>query len=239
MTLNELHDLRTDATAIARTGGKEGHYAGEVVKAIDAAKIRRELKDMERTREVKRSSRKRSGISQVAIAGYTNAGKSSLLNRLTSAGVLAEDRLFATLDPTTRRLSLPGGEPVLLTDTVGFVRRLPHGLVESFKSTLEACQYTYELLRGAWEDDEVYYVLVQIWDANRLIGHDRRPIPTPEGEHFLRNILATRPTLRASYPAHSCHPYSWASRGLRPRCLARCRVPSRRLVGPCVVRIAF
>jgi GTP-binding protein HflX len=73
----------------------------------------------------------------VAIVGYTNAGKSSLLNRLTDSGVLAEDRLFATLDPTTRRLSLPGGEPVLLSDTVGFINRLPHGLVESFKGTLE------------------------------------------------------------------------------------------------------
>ena len=73
----------------------------------------------------------------MTIVGYTNAGKSTLLNTLTDAGVLSEDRLFATLDPTTRRLSLPGGEPVLVTDTVGFVRRLPHGLVESFKSTLE------------------------------------------------------------------------------------------------------
>ena len=73
----------------------------------------------------------------MTIVGYTNAGKSSLLNTLTDAGVLSEDRLFATLDPTTRRLALPGGEPVLLTDTVGFVRRLPHGLVEAFKSTLE------------------------------------------------------------------------------------------------------
>jgi GTP-binding protein HflX len=73
----------------------------------------------------------------VAIVGYTNAGKSSLLNRLTDSGVLVEDRLFATLDPTTRRLALPGGEPVLLSDTVGFINRLPHGLVESFKGTLE------------------------------------------------------------------------------------------------------
>jgi GTP-binding protein HflX len=73
----------------------------------------------------------------VAIVGYTNAGKSSLLNRLTDAGVLTENRLFATLDPTTRRLALPGGEPVLLSDTVGFVRSLPHGLVEAFKGTLE------------------------------------------------------------------------------------------------------
>jgi len=86
---------------------------------------------------LQRKGRDRSGLATVTIVGYTNAGKSTLLNRLTHAGVLAEDRLFATLDPTTRRLSLPGGEPVLLTDTVGFVRRLPHGLVEAFKSTLE------------------------------------------------------------------------------------------------------
>src|ERR671912_16188 len=101
------------------------------------AKLRTELKHMRGTRDVKRQSRRRNHIPSVAIAGYTNAGKSSLLNRLTDAGVLVEDSLFATLDPTTRRLSLPGGEPVLLTDTVGFVRNLPHGLIEAFKGTLE------------------------------------------------------------------------------------------------------
>ncbi|MFM8776626.1 MAG: HflX GTPase family protein, partial [Actinomycetota bacterium] len=88
-------------------------------------------------RQEQRKGRERSGLGSVAIVGSTNAGKSSLLNRLTSAGVLVENRLFATLDPTTRRLALPGGEPVLLSDTVGFVRRLPHGLIEAFKSTLE------------------------------------------------------------------------------------------------------
>jgi GTP-binding protein HflX len=101
------------------------------------AKLEAELRDLGRTRKLQRKSRRRSGLQNVSIVGYTNAGKSTLLNRLTDAGVLVEDRLFATLDPTTRRLALPGGEPVLLTDTVGFVRRLPHGLVEAFKSTLE------------------------------------------------------------------------------------------------------
>ena len=100
-------------------------------------KLERDLKDLQRTRSTQRKSRSRSGLASVVIVGYTNAGKSTLLNALTRAGVLVEDRLFATLDPTTRRLSLPGGEPVLLTDTVGFIRALPHGLVESFKSTLE------------------------------------------------------------------------------------------------------
>ena len=76
-------------------------------------------------------------MSEVSIVGYTNAGKSTLLNRLTDAGVLVENRLFATLDPSTKRLELPGGEPVLVSDTVGFVRKLPHQLVEAFKSTLE------------------------------------------------------------------------------------------------------
>jgi GTP-binding protein HflX len=95
------------------------------------------LKELRETRHLQRKSRARSGLAAVTIVGYTNAGKSTLLNTLTHAGVLVEDRLFATLDPTTRRLSLPGGETVLLTDTVGFVRRLPHGLIEAFKSTLE------------------------------------------------------------------------------------------------------
>ena len=88
-------------------------------------------------RDTQRKQRQRSRAQHVAIVGYTNAGKSTLLNRLTDAGVLVEDRLFATLDATTRRLQLPGGEAVLLTDTVGFVRKLPHQLVEAFRSTLE------------------------------------------------------------------------------------------------------
>ncbi|HKA05139.1 MAG TPA: GTPase HflX [Acidimicrobiales bacterium] len=101
------------------------------------SKLETDLRDLERTRQLQRKSRRRSGLQNITIVGYTNAGKSTLLNRLTDAGALVEDRLFATLDPTTRRLALPGGEPVLVTDTVGFVRRLPHGLVEAFKSTLE------------------------------------------------------------------------------------------------------
>ena len=105
---------------------------GELISRLD-----RELDGLQKTRQEQRKSRGRSGLGAVAIVGYTNAGKSSVLNRLTSAGVLVENRLFATLDPTTRRLALPGGEPVLLSDTVGFVRRLPHGLIEAFKSTLE------------------------------------------------------------------------------------------------------
>lgn len=96
---------------------------------------------MERHRDVVRKQREQSGTLTAAIVGYTNAGKSTLLNKLTGAGILAEDKLFATLDPTTRALVLPGGEKVLLTDTVGFIRKLPHHLVEAFKSTLEEARY--------------------------------------------------------------------------------------------------
>ena len=101
------------------------------------AKLRRELKDMKGTRDTKRAERRRNAIPSVAIAGYTNAGKSSLLNRLTDAGVLVEDSLFATLDPTTRRTTTSDGRIYTMSDTVGFVRHLPHQLVEAFRSTLE------------------------------------------------------------------------------------------------------
>jgi GTP-binding protein HflX len=101
------------------------------------AKLRREIKGMAPSRETRRSSRRRSGIPAVAIAGYTNAGKSSLLNRLTGAGVLVENALFATLDPTVRRAQTPDGRGYTIADTVGFVRRLPTQLVEAFRSTLE------------------------------------------------------------------------------------------------------
>jgi len=100
-------------------------------------KLEEELRLVTATRRTQRKTRARAGNRTVSIVGYTNAGKSTLLNRLTDAGVLVEDRLFATLDPRVRRLDLPGGEAVLLSDTVGFVRKLPHMLVEAFRSTLE------------------------------------------------------------------------------------------------------
>ena len=100
------------------------------------ASLRRELNGLEKRRSVQTKSRKESTAFRVALAGYTNAGKSTLLNALTDAGVLSEDKLFATLDPTTRSYSLPGGRVVTITDTVGFIQKLPHGLVEAFKSTL-------------------------------------------------------------------------------------------------------
>lgn len=103
--------------------------------------LNRELKDVVRHREINRAKREKSEMPVVAIVGYTNAGKSTLLNHLTDADVLEEDQLFATLDPTTRILELPGRQQVLLTDTVGFIRKLPHHLIEAFKSTLEEAKY--------------------------------------------------------------------------------------------------
>lgn len=102
--------------------------------------LEQQIDEMDKNRKTMRAARDRSGICEVAIVGYTNAGKSTLLNRLTDAGILAENKLFATLDPTTRKMTLPAGETILLTDTVGFINKLPHHLIRAFRSTLEeAC----------------------------------------------------------------------------------------------------
>ncbi len=108
--------------------------------------LEEQISEMEKNRSTMRASRDRSGIMKVAIVGYTNAGKSTLLNRLTDAGILAEDKLFATLDPTTRKYQLPSGEKILLTDTVGFINKLPHHLVSAFRSTLEEACYADALM---------------------------------------------------------------------------------------------
>ena len=108
--------------------------------------LERRLEELEENRAVMRAQRDKSGLTKIALVGYTNAGKSSLLNKLTGAGVLAQDKLFATLDPTTRKMELPSGETVLMTDTVGFIRKLPHHLVKAFKSTLDEVRYADILL---------------------------------------------------------------------------------------------
>lgn len=130
---------------LSRLGGGIGTRGpGETKLESDRRHIRRrisgledELEALKKRRGIARARRKKTGVVSVAIVGYTNAGKSTLMNRLTSAGVLAEDKLFATLDPTARALKLPDGQSVMLIDTVGLIRRLPHHLVEAFKSTLE------------------------------------------------------------------------------------------------------
>ena len=157
----ELAQLRYSAprlmghgTELSRLGGGIGTRGpGETKLESDRRHMKekivtleRRLAEMEHNRAVMRTQRDRSGLPKIALVGYTNAGKSTLLNALTGAGVLSEDKLFATLDPTTRKLELPCGESVLLTDTVGFIRKLPHHLVKAFKSTLDEVVYADILL---------------------------------------------------------------------------------------------
>jgi len=147
--LAQLEYLRPRLTRqwahLSRLGGGVGTRGpGETQLEVDRRRIReriatlrRRLLDVERTRSLQRHERARVPFPCVALVGYTNAGKSTLMNTLTHAGVLVEDKLFATLDPTSRRLDLPGGQSVMLIDTVGFINKLPHQLVDAFKSTLE------------------------------------------------------------------------------------------------------
>jgi len=140
-----LPRLRSMGRTFSQQGGGIGTRGpGETQLEVDRRrlvrrvhKLEENLRTLQKNRAVQSKARKRTSNRRVALVGYTNAGKSSVLNRLTNAGVLAEDRLFATLDATTRRLQLPGGESIFLTDTVGFVRKLPTQLVEAFKSTLD------------------------------------------------------------------------------------------------------
>ena len=135
--------------SMSRLGGGIGTRGpGETKLETDRRRIRsrisqlkNELSEIEKRRDVNRSLREKNHVPVVAIVGYTNAGKSTMLNRLTDAGVLSEDKLFATLDPTTRSLKLSAGQTVLLTDTVGFIRKLPHHLIDAFRSTLEEAKY--------------------------------------------------------------------------------------------------
>ena len=157
----ELAQLRFRATrlvgmrdSLSRLGGGIGTRGpGEKKLEIDRrvirdriSKLKADLRQVEGRRTEQRKQRNRTGIPVVSIVGYTNAGKSTLLNKLTGAGVLEEDKLFATLDPTTRNAVLPAGQQVLFTDTVGFIRKLPHHLVEAFKSTLEEAKYSDVIL---------------------------------------------------------------------------------------------
>lgn len=140
-----LPRLRGWGDVLSRLGGGIG-TRGPGETALEAERrailrriqrVKKDLEELDRTRAIKRKRREKAGAPIVTLVGYTNAGKSSLLRRLTEAGVLVEDQLFSTLDPTTRRLELPSNEEILITDTVGFVRKLPHELVEAFRSTLE------------------------------------------------------------------------------------------------------
>ena len=162
------------------------------------AQLNRELKDVKRHREVTREQRSRNQVPVIAIVGYTNAGKSTLLNTLTGADVLEEDKLFATLDPTTRNLKLPSKQEVLLTDSVGFIRKLPHHLIEAFKSTLEEAKYADIILHvvdasNPQMDEQMYIVyetLMNLEVKNKLVITAFNKQDKVDGEVILRDFKA-------------------------------------------------
>ena len=198
---------------MSRLGGGIGTRGpGETKLETDRRRIRQRitvlkqaLRDLESQRSVRRARRERNAVPVAAIVGYTNAGKSTLLNALTGSSVLSEDKLFATLDPTTRSLTLPEGENVLLTDTVGFIHKLPHHLIDAFRSTLEEAKYADIILHVTDASDPACAEhMTVVYETLRGLEVRGKPIITlfnkcdlvPEGQIF-RDLNADR-TLRIS-----------------------------------------
>lgn len=169
------------------------------------SQLKRELETVVTHRELTRSQRSRNGIPVVAIVGYTNAGKSTLLNTLTDAGVLEEDKLFATLDPTTRNLELDSGQQILMTDTVGFINKLPHQLVQAFKSTLEEAVYADIILHVVDASNPQMDIQMHVvYETLEQLGVQDKPVITAfnkmdlcDPECILRDFRADR-TLKIS-----------------------------------------
>lgn len=189
--LAQLKDRAARLTGMGRSlsrlgGGIGTRGPGEKKLEVDRRRIherishlKEELRDVTRHREVTRARRERAPVLTAALIGYTNAGKSTLLNAWTEAGVLSEDKLFATLDPTTRELFLPQGDTVLVTDTVGFIRKLPHHLIEAFQSTLEEAKYADLLLHvvDAQNPDREQQMYV-VYETLRRLGIQDKPVFT-------------------------------------------------------------
>ncbi|MBE5922272.1 MAG: GTPase HflX [Lachnospiraceae bacterium] len=189
----ELAQLRYHATRLigmrnlSRLGGGIGTRGpGEKKLEVDRrlikeriSKLRQEVRDMENHREVTRSARERQAVPVVAIVGYTNAGKSTLLNTLTDADVLEEDKLFATLDPTSRNLKLSDGQEIILTDTVGFIRKLPHHLIDAFRSTLEESKYADILIHVVdCSNPQMEEQMHLVYETLNKLGVGNKPIIT-------------------------------------------------------------
>ena len=174
-------------TAMSRLGGGIGTRGpGEKKLEMDRrliksriAQLNRELKDVKRHREVTREQRSRNHIPVAAIVGYTNAGKSTLLNTLTGADILAEDQLFATLDPTTRERKLPSGQEILLTDTVGFINKLPHHLIDAFRSTLEEAKFADLILHVVdAANEQMDQQMCTVYETLNNLGVTDKPVIT-------------------------------------------------------------
>ena len=174
-------------TAMSRLGGGIGTRGpGEKKLEMDRrliksriAQLNRELKDVKRHREVTREQRSRNHIPVAAIVGYTNAGKSTLLNTLTGADILAEDQLFATLDPTTRERKLPSGQEILLTDTVGFINKLPHHLIDAFRSTLEEAKFADLILHVVdAANEQMDQQMYTVYETLNNLGVTDKPVIT-------------------------------------------------------------
>lgn len=161
--------------------------------------LKEELSQVERHRELLRTGRSRGNLKTAAIVGYTNAGKSTLLNALTGSQVLSQDKLFATLDPTTRSLTLEDGQQLLLTDTVGFIRKLPHNLVEAFKSTLEEAKYADYIIHVAdVSNPQVELQMHVVYDTLRELGADGKKTITVFNKQDVAGDVIVR-DLRADY----------------------------------------
>ena len=209
----ELAQLRYSMTRLAGFGRSMSRLGGgigtrgpgekklEMDKRIIRTRIsqlKKELSEVKKHREVARGQRMRNHIPVAAIVGYTNAGKSTLLNHLTHAGVLEEDKLFATLDPTTRQLELSGKQQILLTDTVGFIRKLPHHLIEAFKSTLEEAKYADFIIHvvdasNLQADKQMYIVyntLRELEIKDKQIVTLFNKMDRPEADNGLRDFRA-------------------------------------------------
>ena len=230
-----LPRLRGRGSALSQQAGGIGTRGpGETQLEVDRRRLVRrmhrleaDLREVERTRSLQRRSRARGRHRELALVGYTNAGKSTLLNRLTDADVPAENRLFVTLDPRTRQLSLPGGETVLVTDTVGFVRKLPHELVEAFRSTLDSVRLA----------DLVVHVVDG--SAPNAAGADGRRALGARRDRRGRRARAGRREQGGPAPEEAkalAHAHRGRGRGLGPHRRGHRRPPARRRRSPARVR---
>ena len=193
--------------SMSRLGGIGSRGPGEKKLELDRrlikdriAQLNHELEEVKRYRETARDLRSKGPIPIVAIVGYTNAGKSTLLNHLTSAGVLEADKLFATLDPTTRNLILPSGQQLLLTDTVGFIRKLPHHLIEAFRSTLEEAKFADIIIHVVDSSNPAAYKQMHVvYETLEELGVKEKTIITAfnkqdmvETEQIIKDLKANR-----------------------------------------------